>query len=123
MNLLDLIKGEHRATDAYRLALYLEQPGDSYDREREVKGVGYRPGGQVLSSPVYGQEGGDVWMTFTGDDLVWPGSTITARYAAIYNGRTKRILHIEPLGTVSSVNDRFTVSLPDKPLVKFRESA
>jgi hypothetical protein len=124
MNLLDLIKGGHRLDDSYKLALYLETPGVTYSRDQEVRGPGYMIGGKLLPPPEYGETSGAVWMTFSGD-IVWPGSSITARHAVIYNHRTKAILHAEDLGgTRSSANDRFTVALPGtvKPLVKIRLS-
>jgi len=125
MNLLDLIKGGHRPDDSYKLALYLETPGATYSRDQEVRGPGYMIGGKLLPAPEYGETAGAVWMTFSGD-LVWPGSSITARYAVIYNFRTKAVLHVEDLGgTKSSSNDRFTITLPgtEKPLLRVKLAA
>lgn len=125
MNLLDLLKGEHRASDDYKLSLYLELPGQTYSRDAEVKGPGYTPGGKLLQKPQYGGSSEAVWMTFSGE-LVWPGSSITARYAVIYNFRTKAVLHVEDLGgTKSSSNDRFTITLPgtEKPLLRVKLAA
>ncbi len=119
-HLLSFFKGEHRATDLYKLALYLETPGETYSRTGEVKGPGYVAGGKDLPAPEYGAPEGSVWMTFSGS-VVWPGSSIGARYAMIYNHRSKSVVHIEDFGKMkSSENDRFTVDLPgtEQPLIK-----
>lgn len=121
-HLLSFFKGEHRASDLYKLALFLEKPGDSYSREGEVKGPGYITGGKDLPKPEYGATDSSIWMTFTGS-IVWPGSSIGARYAMIYNHRSKAVVHVEDFMKMkSSENDRFTVDLPgtEEPLIKVK---
>jgi hypothetical protein len=119
-HLLSFFRGEHRASDLYKLALFLEIPGDSYARAGEVKGPGYLAGGKDLPKPEYGSTDTSIWMTFSGS-IIWPGSSIAARYAMIYNNRSKAVVHVEDLGKLkASENDRFTVDLPgtEEPLIK-----
>lgn len=121
-NFIAFLKGEHRAGDLYKLALYLEAPGESYARKGEVKGPGYISGGKDLPAPEYGTTDTSVWMTFSGS-VVWPGSSIAARYAMIYNDRTKVAVHVEAFDKLkSSENDRFTIDLPGKetPLIEVK---
>lgn len=119
-HLLSFFKGEHRESDLYKLALFLEKPGEAYSRTGEVKGPGYIAGGKDLPKAEYGASEKSVWMTFSGS-IVWPGSSIAARYAMIYNHRSKALVHVEDFGKMkSSENDRFTVDLPgtEEPLIK-----
>lgn len=119
-HLLSFFKGEHRATDLYKLALFLEKPGEAYSRNGEVKGPGYVTGGKDLPKPEYGSSESHISMTFSGS-IVWPGSSIGARYAMIYNHRSKAVVHVEAFDKLkSSENDRFTVDLPgtETPLIK-----
>jgi hypothetical protein len=119
-HLLSFLKGEHRESDLYKLALFLEKPGDVYSKSGEVKGPGYTGGGKDLPKAEYGASEKSVWMTFSGS-VVWPGSSIAARYAMIYNHRSKAVVHVEDFGKLkSSENDRFTVELPGtgEPLIK-----
>ena len=50
----------------------------------EVSGVGYTAGGATLSS-TSSYDPGTNTLTFDADDTLWSGSTITARYAVIYD--------------------------------------
>lgn len=49
----------------------------------EISGTGYTAGGQSLSSKSLVDNGGVA--TFDADDVIWSSSTLTARYAVIYD--------------------------------------
>ena len=50
----------------------------------EVVGTGYAAGGAVLGSKSSSYNSGTNTWTFDAGDTVWPGSTLTARYAILY---------------------------------------
>jgi hypothetical protein len=54
-----------------------------------------------------------------GGSIVWPGSTIRARGALVYNfSRDNRAVAVLDFGAeVASTNDKFTVTLPLAPLI------
>lgn len=117
---LAIIKGEMRSDDTYALALYTKlPPKDKYTTTGEVRAQGYTLGGQPLESPVYGETETGAWINFT-DTVVWPGATIRANGAIVYNVRTKTILKaVEFPKEISSTNDKFTVDFPsDSPLIE-----
>lgn len=51
----------------------------------EVVGTGYTAGGATLGSTVVAYTAGTNTCNFDGADTVWPSSTITARYAVVYD--------------------------------------
>lgn len=51
----------------------------------EVVGTGYTAGGATITNNVYTLTGASDWATLNGDDVTWATSTITARYAVIYD--------------------------------------
>jgi hypothetical protein len=51
----------------------------------EVTGTGYTAGGATLASKTVTYNGTSNTLTFDAADTVWSGSTITARYAVIYD--------------------------------------
>jgi hypothetical protein len=51
----------------------------------EVSGTGYTAGGATLGSPSATYTGGTNTFAFDGADTSWTTSTITARYAVIYD--------------------------------------
>jgi hypothetical protein len=86
----ELLEGiHHLLTDVIWMALYTSAanigPGTpAYVTDGEVSGVGYMAGGQPLLRPqVFGPEAGIAFVTW--DDVVWPGATLTARGALLYN--------------------------------------
>lgn len=55
------------------------------DITNEVTGTGYSAGGATLANDVFTYTGGtNTWM-YDGDDTTWTTSTITARYAILYD--------------------------------------
>jgi hypothetical protein len=119
--LVEVLQGMHRRADAYKIALYTERADLSratttYTLDEEVLGAGYRAGGLRLEG-FHAQLTGETppvavldWTT----DPVWPGATITARGALVYNNtRAKRAVAILDFGRdVQSSNGRFVVHLP-----------
>ena len=65
-----------------------DQDADNYWDDvvaNEVTGTGYTADGATLTTPTFGYTTGtNVWK-FDGDDVSWATSTITARYAVIYD--------------------------------------
>ena len=55
------------------------------DITNEITGTGYTAGGQVLSSVTLTYTGATNVLSLDAADSVWTGSTITARYAVIYD--------------------------------------
>lgn len=55
------------------------------DVTNEVTGTGYTAGGATLGSPVVSYTGGTNTFAFDGADVSWATSTITARYAVVYD--------------------------------------
>jgi hypothetical protein len=51
----------------------------------EVTGTGYTAGGATITSPAVSYTGGTNTFAFAGANVAWAGSTITARYAVIYD--------------------------------------
>lgn len=51
----------------------------------EVTGTGYTAGGITLANKTVGYNAGTNVTKFDADDVSWTASTITARYAVIYN--------------------------------------
>lgn len=51
----------------------------------EVSGTGYTAGGATLSTPSVSYTGASNVFAFDGADVSWPSSTITARYAVVYD--------------------------------------
>ena len=57
----------------------------TFSNTNEVSGTGYTAGGQTLANQVVSQDDTDDEGVWDGDNIVWSSSTITARYAVIYN--------------------------------------
>ena len=55
------------------------------DITNEVSGTGYTAGGATLGTPTLTYTGGTNVLKLDGDDVSWTTSTITARYAIIYD--------------------------------------
>jgi hypothetical protein len=51
----------------------------------EVTGTGYTAGGATLSSPTLTYTGATNTLAFDAADVSWPSSTLTARYAVVYD--------------------------------------
>lgn len=76
----------------------------------EVSGTGYSAGGATLASAA--QSVTSHVLTLSGANVSWTGSTITARYAAIYDTSTsnKLIGYVDFGGNVSSSSATFTIT-------------
>ena len=55
------------------------------DVTNEVVGTGYTAGGTTLANCTVGYTAGTNVLKFDADDAVWTTSTITARYAVVYD--------------------------------------
>jgi hypothetical protein len=55
------------------------------DITNEVVGTGYTAGGATIANPSITYTGGSNTLKLDGDDVSWTTSTITARYAIIYD--------------------------------------
>jgi hypothetical protein len=55
------------------------------DVTNEVTGTGYTAGGTTLANCTVGYTAGTNVLKFDADDAVWTTSTITARYAVVYD--------------------------------------
>lgn len=55
------------------------------DVTAEVTGTGYTAGGATLGSPSLTYTGGTNTLAFDGADVSWAASTLTARYAVVYD--------------------------------------
>lgn len=51
----------------------------------EVSGTGYTAGGQAIANTTATQDDTDDEGVFDGDDVTWSSSTITARFAIVYD--------------------------------------
>ena len=91
---------------------------DYYDDvvANEVSGTGYTAGGQALASKTVTQDTGNKVTIFDAADVTWASSTITARYAVIYDdtpstNATKPLLGYVDFGSdQSSSNGNFTLT-------------
>lgn len=87
------------------------------DLTNEVaNGNGYTTGGATLGNKTLGYTGGTNVIKFDGDDVSWTSSTITARYAVIYDdtpatAATKPLLGLVDFGAdVSTTNGTFAIT-------------
>jgi hypothetical protein len=55
------------------------------DVTNEIAGTGYTAGGATLTNAVMTYTAATNVLAFDGDDVSWPNSTLTARYAVIYD--------------------------------------
>jgi len=56
------------------------------DITNEVSGTGYVISGKVLENIVLTYDAATNTLEIAADDLIWPSSTITARYLVLYDG-------------------------------------
>lgn len=82
----------------------------------EVTGVGYTAGGNTLSNKTNTYNAGSNVIILDADDTTWSSSTITARYAVIYNASpstnaTRPLIGFVDFGSdQSSSNGNFTIT-------------
>lgn len=86
------------------------------DVTHEVEGTGYAAGGATLASKTIGYTGATNVIKLDAADTTWPASTITARYAVIYDDTpvgdsAKPLLGYVDFGAdVASANGNFTLT-------------
>ena len=86
------------------------------DVTNEVTGTGYTAGGEALTTPTLTYTAGTNVLKLDADDLTWAGSTITARYAVVYDATpatdaTRPLLAYIDFGAdVSSSAGDFTIA-------------
>jgi hypothetical protein len=82
----------------------------------EVTGTGYTAGGATLSSKTSTYDGSTNVITLDAADVTWSSSTITARYAVLYNdsgasNAAKALVGYVDFGSnQSSTNGNFTIT-------------
>ena len=82
----------------------------------EVSGTGYTAGGQTLGSKTVTYDSANNVIVLDAADTTWSSSTITARYAVIYNdsgatAATKALIgYVDFSSDQSSTNGNFTIT-------------
>jgi len=81
----------------------------------EVTGTGYTAGGATLASKTINYDTSSNTLTLDAADVTWPSSTITARYAVIYDSTgtdetSALIAYVDFGADVVSTNGDFTLS-------------
>lgn len=90
---------------------------DYYDDvvANEVTGSGYTAGGKALTGKTATYDAATNTVKFDADDVTWAGSTITARYAVVYNdsgataGQKALIAHFDFTTDRASSNGEFVI--------------
>lgn len=86
------------------------------DLSAEVTGTGYSAGGATLSSPQLTYTGATNTAAFDGADVSWPSSTLTARYAVVYDSTPGTdatrplIMYVDFGADVSTTNGTLTIT-------------
>lgn len=90
----------------------------------EVSGAGYTAGGQALTGKTVTYDSATNTTILDANDSVWAGSTVTARYAVVYDdsGATagqKALIGYQDFGSdQSSTNGNFTVQWDSTGIVR-----
>jgi hypothetical protein len=88
----------------------------------EVTGTGYTAGGVALTTKTLTYDGTTNIIKFDADDVTWASSTITARYAVIYDdspASNKPLLGYVDFGAdQSSSNGNFTITWDANGILK-----
>jgi len=87
----------------------------------EVSGTGYTAGGKSLSNKTVVQDDANDLAYFDADDVTWSSSTITARYAVLYDNTlaTKDLIACFDFGSdKSSSNGDFTLQWDSNGILK-----
>jgi hypothetical protein len=102
--------------DVIKVALHTnlysaDKDNNTWSNTNEVSGVGYTTGGATLANSVVTQNDTGDRAEWDADDVEWPSSTITARYAVVYNTtRANAIICVFDFSTdQSSSNGLFAV--------------
>jgi hypothetical protein len=110
-------------SDAIKVALCTsaytpDQDGHDFfnDITNEVTGTGYTAGGLTLTGCTITYTGGTNTLKFDADDATWSASTITARYAVVYDSTpgtaatNPLILYVDFDADVSSTAGDFKIT-------------
>jgi len=96
------------------------------DLTNEVaNGNGYTTGGATLASKTATYDAGNNRLTLDAADVVWAASTITARYAVIYDSTpgsaatNPLIAYIDFGSDVSSSSGNFTITWDSNGIIRF----
>ena len=63
----------------------VDKDNNTFVNTYEISGTGYTAGGKTLTGSVVTQDDTGDLAKWDADDVEWPSSSITARYAIIYN--------------------------------------
>ena len=91
----------------------------------EVSGTGYTAGGATLANKSVTQDDTNDQATFDADDVTWSSSTITARYAVLYDNTLTNddLLAIFDFGSdQSSSNGDFTLQFSASGILALSQS-
>ena len=99
---------------------------DYYDDvvANEVSGTGYTTGGNTLSSKTITYDGTNNVIVLDAADVTWSSSTITARYAVVYddsgasNAAKALIGYVDFGSDQSSTNGNFTITWDSTGIVR-----
>jgi hypothetical protein len=86
------------------------------DITNEVSATGYTAGGATLGTPTIGYTGATNVVKLSGDNVSWANSTITARYAIVYDsspgtaGTNPLIGYVDFGADVSTTNGTFAIT-------------
>lgn len=101
----------------FRMALFdptatMDATTTVYSTANEATGTGYTAGGKPLTNVGVATSGTTAYVDF--DDVVWTGSTFSARGAQIFNNSSgNKSVSVHDFGTtVSVVSGNLTVSFP-----------
>lgn len=106
-------------TDTLKLALMTSSYSPNQDSDdtfsgisgNEVTGTGYTAGGQALTTVAVAADNPNHRMKMTADNVVWSGSTITFRYAVLYDTVGGDLIALyDPGTTVSDTAGTLTVT-------------
>ena len=111
----ELYQGEHDLlTDTLMMALYtgdanLNQTTTMYTSANEVSGVGYIPGGAMLTGALISADGFTAYVSFNNVEF---GAAVTARCALIYNAsKGNKSIAVLDFGS-DKTSSNFTVVMP-----------
>jgi hypothetical protein len=119
-------------TDTIKVALLTssytpnQDTHDYYDdvSTNEVTGTGYTTGGATLASKTVTYDSGTNVIVLDAADVTWSSSTITARYAVVYNdsgasaGAKVLIGYVDFGSDQSSTNGNFTITWDSTGIVR-----
>lgn len=119
-------------TDTVKVALLTNSYSPNQDTHNyfddvvtnEVTGTGYTAGGETLTNKTNTYDGATNTIVLDAGDVTWSSSTITARYAVIYNASpatnaTKPLIGYVDFGSdQSSSNGNFTITWDASGIVR-----